>query len=64
MPEQTEDKSKDGLRCPRCGKPATFTHHEEPVSQEEWFTCDACGARTCAYEVVQANPGVIVAGWP
>ena len=34
----------DGPTCPTCGKEATFTEHAD--CNEEWLTCDECGAKT------------------
>jgi ribosomal protein S27AE len=56
-PNEPDDAN---LRCPQCGKLTTLTEHEEWVSQEIWFVCDLCGARTSSYEIGQANPGIIV----
>lgn len=57
-----------GPECPNCGKPATFTSHYASHRErhgldagpfehwdEEWLTCDRCGARTDDAEIARCQ---------
>lgn len=65
LPGNDRFDEDEGVPCPNCGQPTTYTHHQHiwqethgldcgPYEQchQEWLTCDKCGAETTTEELI------------